>query len=183
MRLPSPIYRKGLYLIFCSGDFLPYYLHLSISEDTRQLPFPHLVGIRALIRCLEPGFIWHSLLCSILSWVTSLDSFFSVLQLFCSSPKPVLRYAAVRTLNKVSASKIFWTNLSLWASEEARLWCLISVLPKTEQLLMWLLYSEILLVGGLAFPCQIFWWDRNLFCTQAVFAHFWTTGLQQAVAR
>lgn len=136
MRLPSPIFRKGLYLIFCNGDFLPYYLHLSISEDTRQLPFPHLVGIRALIRCLEPGFIWHSLLCSILSWVTSLDSFFSVLQLFCSSPKPVLRYAAVRTLNKVSASKIFWTNLSLWASEEARLWCLISVLPKTEQLLV-----------------------------------------------
>ena len=30
------------------------------------------------------------------------DSFsFLVLQLFCSSPKPALRYAAVRTLNKV----------------------------------------------------------------------------------
>ena len=26
----------------------------------------------------------------------------SVLQLFCSSPKPTLRFAAVRTLNKVS---------------------------------------------------------------------------------
>lgn len=28
----------------------------------------------------------------------------SVLQLFCSSPKPTLRFAAVRTLNKVSLS-------------------------------------------------------------------------------
>ena len=31
-----------------------------------------------------------------------LASAISVLQLFCSSPKPVLRYAAVRTLNLVS---------------------------------------------------------------------------------
>ena len=33
----------------------------------------------------------------------------SVLQLFCSSPKPTLRFAAVRTLNKVSLwMLIFW---------------------------------------------------------------------------
>ena len=31
----------------------------------------------------------------------------SVLQLFCSSPKPTLRFAAVRTLNKVHANKLF----------------------------------------------------------------------------
>ena len=31
----------------------------------------------------------------------------SVLQLFCSSPKPTLRFAAVRTLNKVTVSNAF----------------------------------------------------------------------------
>lgn len=30
----------------------------------------------------------------------------SVLQLFCSSPKPTLRFAAVRTLNKVSSNTV-----------------------------------------------------------------------------
>ena len=33
---------------------------------------------------------------------------FLVLQLFCSSPKPALRYAAVRTLNKVGVSLCDW---------------------------------------------------------------------------
>ena len=30
----------------------------------------------------------------------------SVLQLFCSSPKPTLRFAAVRTLNKVGSASL-----------------------------------------------------------------------------
>lgn len=74
----------------------------------------HLLLLRHY-RCLELQywelfFVKQSLLCNILFCVTPLHyifSLFSVLQLFCSSPKPVLRYAAVRTLNKVSTSKAF----------------------------------------------------------------------------
>lgn len=42
-----------------------------------------------------------------------LSSAVNVLQLFISSPKPVLRYAAVRTLNKVCDLHVFRRNISL----------------------------------------------------------------------
>lgn len=37
----------------------------------------------------------------------------SILQLFCSSPKPTLRFAAVRTLNKVYMYKCFLSEISI----------------------------------------------------------------------
>lgn len=40
-------------------------------------------------------------------------SLFPVLQLFCSSPKPALRYAAVRTLNKVGITICMFSSKTL----------------------------------------------------------------------
>lgn len=48
----------------------------------------------------------------------------AVLQLFCSSPKAALRYAAVRTLNKVSSewAEWGWGSLPAPALQEVQPW-------------------------------------------------------------
>lgn len=176
VRLPSPIFRKRLHLIFCSSDFWLYCLHLSISKGWYKATSfsTSAVGMRALIRCLEPGFVWH------LSSVAFCHEFLLLILYFqCSSFSVVLPNLSWDT--QPYGPLIKWVLQDLLnkhkSIRESQTLVPDGVLPKTEQLFMWLLYSEILLVGGLSFPCQIFWCDRSLFCIQAVFAHFWTTRL------
>lgn len=107
VRLPSPIFRKRLHLMFLQQWLLTVlFAPLNIKGVVQGNFLFHICcGHESSHKVPRARFCLTSLLCSILSWVSSLDSLFSVLQLFCSSPKPVLRYAAVRTLNKVSASR------------------------------------------------------------------------------
>uniref|UniRef100_A0A8C9G0H9 Coatomer subunit gamma-2 n=1 Tax=Pavo cristatus TaxID=9049 RepID=A0A8C9G0H9_PAVCR len=68
----------------------------------------------------------------------------SVLQLFCSSPKPVLRYAAVRTLNKVSASKIF----------RAKSCNMLAFMLRVHHQISSFMYKNVVVVQAISALCQ-----------------------------